>query len=199
MGADDSMFLAQVGREYFLMCTSYQNQKGWKNFQRPPKEVLKKIYKKYPHTPLPSELSGQPTVSSKNTKQSTFNASYPYPTSPLPTWLPYPVAGPLNVQPYPSWQAPYPPTMHSNVPSIPPNNKGPCRSPSNDSEDLEYPAISNFFKELTATENGHHYFMNYTDFFHKQGYYHINQLADESLTVEHMMKMIEHLRDGTML
>ena len=120
-----------------------------------------------------------------------------YPTSPLPTWLLYPVAGPLNVQPYPSWQAPYPPTTHSNVPSIPPTDEGPCRSPSNDSEDLEYPTISNFFEELTASENGHHYFMNYTDFFHKQGYYRINQLADKSLTVEHMMKMIEHLRDGT--
>jgi len=186
---------------------SDQNRKGWQNFRRPPKEVFEKIYKKYPHAPLPSELSGQPIVSSKNTRQSTFNTPYNYPSGPFPAWFPYPAAGPSNVPPYPSWlipgpshapfHPPHPPIVYPNIPPNLPTNEGTRRSPSEDGQDYEYPTISDFFEELTTTESGYHYFTNYTDSFHGQGYYRVDELADESLTVEHMVKIIEHLKDGT--
>lgn len=47
------------------------------------------------------------------------------------------------------------------------------------------------------TESGHHYFTTYTPFFHDQGYYQIDQLADESFTVEHMVEIIDQLKEGT--
>jgi len=186
---------------------SDQNRNGWKNFQRPPKEVLEKIYKRYPHAPVPSELSGQPIVQSKNTRQSTLNTPYNYPTGPFTGWLPYPTAGPSNIQPYPPWPTPgpshlpfypsYPPAIHSNIPPNPLTNEITHGSTSDDDQDLEYPTISDFFEELTTTENGHHYFTSYTNSFHEQGYYRVDELADESLTVDHMVNIIDQLKDGT--
>jgi hypothetical protein len=189
------------------VCMFDQNRNGWQNFQRPPKEVLEKIYKKYPHAPIPSELSGRPIVQSKNMKQSTSGAPYTYPMGPFPGWFPYPAAGPSNIQPYPSWPIPgpshtpfypsYPPAIHPNIPSNPLTNEVSCRSPSDDDQDFEYPTISDFFEELMTTESGRHYFTTYTDSFHDQGYYRVDELADESLTVDHMVNMIEQLKDGT--
>ena len=48
-----------------------------------------------------------------------------------------------------------------------------------------------------VTESGYHYFTNYTDSFHEQGYYRVDELADDSFTVEHMMEIIKYLKEGT--
>ncbi|KAF9653507.1 hypothetical protein BDM02DRAFT_3225543 [Thelephora ganbajun] len=161
----------------------------------------------YPNAPLPSELSGQPTISSKNMRQSAFNAPYPYVPSPFAGWPPYLAPGSSNILPYPPWPVPgpshtpfhplHPPSVPSNVPTNPSANEEAPPPPSDDDRDFEYPTISDFFEGLMATESGRHYFTNYTDSFHNQGYYRVDELADESLTVEHMVKMIENLKDGT--
>ena len=87
--------------------------------------------------------------------------------------------------------------MYPNIPSNPLVGKETRGSPSDNEQDLEYPTISDFFEELMTTESGSHYFTTYTEFFHNQGYYRIDQLTDESVTVEHMVKIIEQLKDGT--
>ena len=46
-------------------------------------------------------------------------------------------------------------------------------------------------------QHGLHYSTAYTAAFHKNGYYHIDQLTDKRLTVEHMMEIISHLKEGT--
>ena len=208
MGSDDSTISIQVQQKFSsLIYMSDQNRNGWKNFQCPPKEVLEKIYKRYLHAPIPLELSGQPIVQSKNTRQSTLNTPYNYPTGPFIGWLPYPTAGPSNIQPYPPWPTPgpshlpfypsYPPAIHSNIPPNPLTNEITHGSTSDDDQDLEYPTISDFFEELTTTENGYHYFTRYTNSFHEQGYYQVDELADESLTVDHMVNIIDQSKDGT--
>lgn len=100
--------------------------------------------------------------------------------------------GPSQTPFYPSQP---PPTCSNVLPNHLADNDIP-KSPS-DEGDFEYPSISNFFEDLTKTESGDHYFTDYILSFQAQGYYQIDQLADESLTVEHMLKMIELLKDGT--
>jgi hypothetical protein len=108
---------------------------------------------------------------------------------PYPSW---PIPGPSHAP----FHRPYPPAVHADIPSNPLADEGTHRSSDND-QDLEYPTISDFFKELMATESGFHYFTNYTDSFNEQGYYWVDELTDDSLTVEHMMKIIGHLKDRT--
>ena len=75
--------------------------------------------------------------------------------------------------------------------------EGDCESPSDGDENLRYPTVTEFFAELTETESSEHYFTNYTEAFRENGYYRVNQLADENLTVGHMMEIIDHLKEGT--
>jgi len=48
-----------------------------------------------------------------------------------------------------------------------------------------------------TTESGHHHFTDYTDSFNDQGYYRLDELGDESLTAEHMLEIIDNLKEGT--
>ena len=186
---------------------SDQNRKEWNNYKQPPKVLLKEIYATYPHASLPSELSGKPVISSKNTRQSAFNVPNPYAPNPFAGWFPHPMTGPSNVPPYPAWPTPgpshapflpsYPPTIYPNALPNPPAGESASGSPSDDNHNLEYPSVANFFKDLMTTEGDHHYFTNYTDAFHKQGYYRVYQLADKSLTAEHMTEIIGQLKEGT--
>ena len=192
----------------FLTSVSNQNRNGWQNFQRPPKEVLEKIYQKYPRAPRPSELSGRQTISSKDPKQPASDTPYAHPPNPFAgPWPPYSGAGPFGGPPYPPWPTPgpsytpfhpqYPPTTHPGVPPNPPSDDGTHNSPSDDEPDLKYPLISDFFEELMTTESDHHHFTNYADSFNDQGYYRLDELGDESVTVEHMVMIIENLKEGT--
>ena len=90
---------------------------------------------------------------------------------------------------------PYPPQTHPTT--GPPVNEQRYRSPSDDAGSVEYPSISEFLAELDSTSRGHHHFMTYFSSFSEAGYYHIDQLADASLTPEHMIDIIPNLRDGT--
>ena len=47
------------------------------------------------------------------------------------------------------------------------------------------------------TDSTEHYFTNYTEAFRDNGYYRVDQLADENFTVGHMMEIIHHLKEGT--
>lgn len=167
--------------------------------------LLEKIYKEYPHASLPMELTGRPAISSKKAKRSAFDA--PNPSGSFPGWFPHFQPGPSNLSSYPSWPTPnptygpflppYPPATYPNIPSGPPIDDDAPKSPKSEGQDFEYPTISDFFEDLMKTEGDRHYFTNYTEYFHDQGYYRIDQLADESLTVEHMVKIIGQLKDGT--
>lgn len=158
---------------------------------------------------LPTDLTGQQTILAKGRKPptSTPDSMYGYPPNPFAGWNPYMSAGPFNIPPGPSYPfsgpsgapfyPPYPTTPHTNISPNPPTNEGRCRSPSDDSQTVEYPAISDFLAELTATDRGNHYFDNYTDHLNQHGYYHLDQLADETLTAERMIEMIPGMKDGT--
>lgn len=98
---------------------------------------------------------------------------------------PYPIPGPSTIPFYPAY------------PTNPPTRVQGYESPSDNGQSIEYPAISDFLAELASTDHGYHHFENYTDYFHKQGYYHLDELVDESLTPEHMMEIIPGMRDGT--
>lgn len=169
--------------------------------------LLEEIYAKYPYASLPSELSGQPIISSKSTRQSTSTFGVPDPRTHMPSffagWFPNSAPGPSNMPPYPLWPMPGPshapfypsyPPVPSNIPS---SNEVAPRSLSNEGSDLEYPSIADFFEDLMNSEDNHHYFTNFMDVFHEQGYYRVDHLADESLMVEHMTRIIEQLKDGT--
>ena len=47
------------------------------------------------------------------------------------------------------------------------------------------------------TASTEHYFTVYTEAFHNNGYYRIDELADVGLTVGHMIEIIDHLKEGT--
>lgn len=86
---------------------------------------------------------------------------------------------------------------HSSGPSNPlPDDIAP-ESPSDNEEHFEYPTIDDFFEGLMITENNRHNFTDFTESFHEQGYYQIDELADESVTVGHMVNIISGMRDGT--
>ena len=57
--------------------------------------------------------------------------------------------------------------------------------------------ISDFFEELMTTKSNRHHFTDYTDSFNDQGYYRLDELGDESLTVLHMTTIIKNLKEGT--
>jgi len=115
-----------------------------------------------------------------------------------PYYLPHHPVGPSSVQHYP----PYPTAGSSSDPLTEEGGRG---SPSDEDkdkdkdEDVTYPTISEFLKQLGATEaaTDFHYFISYTDSFHQKGFYRINQLADETFTIKDMMESIENLREGT--
>jgi len=210
----------------FDMRESDQNHKAWQSYKRPPKEVLEKVYedenRRRPVT-LPADLTESPIASSTTPRRRILDATAAYPPSPVTGWssnmpyympyptagpsnaphyLPHPFAGPLNVPYYPS----HPITSASIISSNPLVNEGVRRSPSNNDDNndngdngdnIQYPSISEFFTELTKNEGGFHYFENYTDAFHQSGFYRIDQLADETFTVNDMLKSIEHLKEGT--
>ena len=127
---------------------------------------------------------------------------YPYPPGPFPGWMPYP-----------AWnaQAPYPPygfPGSSNAPSYPPHSTNTPsnipdegglshRSPSDDDDEIEYPSVAEFLVELTETESSEHSFTNYVEAFRNEGYYRVDELAAEDLTVGHMVEIIDHLKEGT--
>lgn len=116
----------------------------------------------------------------------------PYPPSSPP--VPYPpptLAGPSSGLSYPPYLIKNPFDVSFSSPI-----EQDCKSPSDDEEDLHYPAINEFFMEL-ETENDEHCFTDYTNAFRSNGYYRTDQLADESLTVDHMVKIIDHLKEGT--
>ena len=71
------------------------------------------------------------------------------------------------------------------------------RSPSDDNLDIQYPSIAEFFAELTETKSSEHHFMTYMEAFRDEGYYRINELTAEDLTVGHMVEIIDHLKEGT--
>ena len=122
-------------------------------------------------------------------------------------WNPYPPAGPLNTQPGPSYFAPrpqnppfypsYPATPHTDIPSNPPADDRRVKSPIDDDQPTEYPTISDFLAKLAAADRGNHYFDNYTEYFHQHDYFHVDELADESLTTERMAELIPGIKDGT--
>jgi len=145
---------------------------------------------------------------------------YPYPAvNPpnVPYHLSYPPARPPGASYYPPHSvAPYYPSHYpAGPPSTPHYPPDPIASslsqplveddgrksgsPSDDDEDILYPTISDFLKQLATTETGSdfHYFTNYTDGFHQKGFYRINQLADESFSVKDMMESIVNLKEGT--
>ncbi|KAF9778370.1 hypothetical protein BJ322DRAFT_1025084 [Thelephora terrestris] len=183
------------------------NHGEWESHRRPPKEVLERVYKNHPRVSLPTDLTGQQVISPKGRRPPASDAQYVYPPNPFVGWNPYLTAGPSNVPPGPLYPTPgllnppfyppYPPTSHANNFSDTPADKRRHRSPSVDDQHIEYPSVSEFLAELEAADRGHHYFTNYTDFFHEQGYFHLNELADASLTTEHMMDIIPDMKDGT--
>ena len=184
-------------------CPSDQKLGHWKDHKHPPKVVVEKVYESNPHVQLPANLTGRSVVSSGSRRPPAFNPSYVYPHSPLPGWTPYPTSSPpvpyppytlpnlSNAPPYPYLtQSPF--SIPSNLPA-----EGDIRSPSDSDEDLQYPTISEFFAELMETESSEHYFTNYTEGFHDNGYYRVDQLADKSLTTDHMTEIVNHLKEGT--
>jgi len=48
-----------------------------------------------------------------------------------------------------------------------------------------------------TTESDNHRFTDYTDSFNDRGYYRLDELGDESVTAEHMVIIIENLKEGT--
>jgi len=191
------------------MCLPTQNHSKWDSYKCPLKEVLERVYKNYPWMLLPADLTGQPTISAKGQRPPTSDAMYGYPPNQFAGWNPYLAARFLNMPPGPSYpvsgpsSAPfyplYPTPPYAGTLPNPPTNEGRCRSPSDDGQSIEYPTISDFLAELTTADRSHHYFSNYTDYFHQQGYFHLDELADESLTAEHMMGMIHWGQGGTYL
>ncbi|KAF9785386.1 hypothetical protein BJ322DRAFT_1108826 [Thelephora terrestris] len=195
----------RLSMEELTLWAKLINCKEWSNFKRPPKRVLEKIYEQYPDAPLPSELSGRRAVSSKNTKQSTPAFNSPHMPGPFAGWPFHPMPGPSSISPF-MWPIPgashapfnpaQSPAFHFNT-SNPPVDEDLPRSPDSDDQDLEYPTIATFFEELEETESNRHHFTNFTEAFYEKGYYRVDELANESLTVEHMVEIIEYLKDGT--
>jgi hypothetical protein len=162
--------------------------------------VVEKVYESNPQALLPTNLTGHPVTSSRNRRAPNLNHPYVYPPGPFPGWPPYPV--PSAPVPYPPYTLPgpsnplfYPPYLTDN--SINSPAEGDHGSPGNSDEDLHYPTIAEFFTELMETESSEHYFTSYTDGFHDNGYYRINELVDEDLTVGHMVNIVDHLKEGT--
>ena len=169
--------------------------------------MVEKVYEKNPHIYLPADLTGCPVASSKNRKTSALNPPYPYVPNPFGArWTPYSTFNPLasyppytstspsNVPPYP----PYPTKSHSSFPPNSPTERDQTyRSPSDDDNSLRYPSIAELFTELMETESNEHHFTNYTDAFHDNGYYRVNKLTHEGLTMTHMMEIVDHLKEGT--
>ena len=180
---------------------SDQKHGNWNDYKHPPKVVIERVYESNLQVQLPASLTGRAVASSRNQKSQNFNPSYIYPHGPFPGWMPpYPV--PSAPAPYPPYTLPGP----SNAPSYMPYHtdhsfnsptEGDCRSPGDSDEDLQYPTTAEFFAELMETESSRHYFTNYTDAFHDKGFYRIDQLADENLDVNHMMEIVEDLKEGT--
>ena len=164
--------------------------------------MVEKVYESNPHVQLPANLTGRAVVSSRSRRPPLFNVPYVYPHGPLPGWTPYPTpSAPVRYPPYAlpnlSNSPPYPyPKSPFDVPFGPPT-EGDLRFLSDSDEDLQYPTITEFFEELAETESSEHYFTNYTEAFHENGYYRVDQLADEGLTTGHMTEIINHLKEGT--
>lgn len=110
----------------------------------------------------------------------------------MPHFPPHHLAGPSSTPHYP----PYPVASTSSRLL---DREGERGSPSDDDEDVTYPAISEFLEQLatTETETDFHYFTNYTEDFHQKGFYHIDQLADKTFTVKDMTESIVNLKEGT--
>ena len=185
---------------------SNQKHGHWKDYRHPPKAVVEKVYESNPQVQLPTNLTGRPVTSSRSRRTSALGPPYPYPPNPFPGWTPYPAFDmPVPYHLYTtssSANAPhYSPHFTKSPSDVPP---GPLtedgqihRSPSDDDEDIQYPSITEFFTELEKTSSSEHYFESYTAAFHDNGYYRIDELADEGLTVGHMMEIVNHLKEGT--
>ena len=201
MGHNDSVFFALIlYRQTSEVCLSYQKHGHWNDHKHPPKAVVEKVYENNLQVQLPMSLTGRPVISSRNQKSQNFNPSYVYPPGPFPGWTPY--SFPSALAPYPPYTLPGP----SNAPSYPahhadhspsPATEGDHGSPGDSYKDLQYPTTAEFFAELMETESHRHYFTDYTEAFHDNGFYRIDQLADENLDVNHMMDIIDHLQEGT--
>lgn len=180
-----------------------QNHNEWSNYKRPLKVLVEEIYEKHPGASLPSEVSGQPTIPSKNSKQLVPNPYIPGPFT-SPGWPSHQVSGlstyppwSMSLLPHTPFYPQYPPTTHPDAVPNPPINKETSQSPDDDDQHFEFPSIVDFFDNLTITESSHHNFMDYVVSFHEQGYYDVDQLADKSLTAEHLVQIIPDLKDGT--
>ena len=146
--------------------------------------MLERIYKNYPGTLLPADLTGQPVISARGRKVSTAGPTYTGLPNMFPGWNPYAMAGSVSVPPGPSYQIPppsHPATSMSNTPFYSPhstiqynnNNGNPenHQQPSDDDEDVEYPTITAFLEELEVNDRDHHYFTHFTEAFHQHCYY----------------------------
>jgi hypothetical protein len=179
---------------------SDQSHGQWNDYKHPPKVVVEKVYESNLQALLPTNLTGHPVTSSRNRRAPNVNPPYLYPPGPFPGWPPYPVpSAPVPYPPYtlpgPSNPSSYPPYLTDN--SINSPAEGDRRSPGDGDEDLHYPTITEFFAELMETESSEHYFTSFTDAFHNNGYYRIDELVDEDLTVGHMVDIIGQLKEGT--
>ena len=153
------------------MYLSIQKHGHWKDYWLLLKAVVEKVYEKNLHVHLPYAPN---PFGAGWTPYSTFN--------PLASYPPYTSTGPSNVPPHP----PYPTKSHSSFPPNSPTERDQMhRSPSDDDNSLWYPSITEFFTELMETESNEHHFTNYTDAFHDNGYYCVDELTDKGLTMAH--------------
>ena len=188
-------------------CTLNQTHDEWENERRPPKEVLERIYKNYPSVSLPADLTGQPIISPKGRKPPAPDVSQMYPSNPFMGWNPYLAATAMNMPPGPLYTTagssttpfypPHPTAAHSNIPQNLVTNEGTCQLSSDDDQAVKFPTIPEFLEELSANDHGSHYFTDFASGFHQHGYFSVDELADESLTAEHIVAMIPGMKDGT--
>jgi len=188
------------------MHLSDQKHGHWNDYRHPPKAVVEKVYESNPLVQLPASLTGRPVISSRNRRQPAFNPPFLYPPGPLLGWPPYmapnvPAPYPPSTISGPSIAPFYPPFSAETPTNIPSNSTAEGyqtrRSPSYDDKDVRYPSIAEFFAELMETESSEHYFTNYTEAFRNEGYYRVDELAHEDLTVGYMVEIIDHLKEGT--
>ena len=158
--------------------------------------VVEKVYENYPQIQLPANLTGRPVVSSRNQRSSAFGSPYLYLPGPFPGWTPYPAWN--APAPYPQYG---PPSPSNALPYPPHSTDGPSslshRSAGDGDNEIEYPSITEFFTELMETESSEHYFTSYVEAFRDEGYYRVDELAAEDLTIGHMVEVIPQLKEGT--
>ena len=103
---------------------------------------------------------------------------------------------PSNVSCYPYALNPTPQTSNSaNNSSKKSQSLGPDTS--SDEDNIQYLSIDDFVRELSEVCPFGHYFADVTADLQDHGYLTIDQLADPSLDVEHMMKLSPDLKEGT--